>query len=67
MALHAAWRGESDDGYDAELEAGGDDEAMMEDYGSAGSERNEAMARRVEAIRNKYRPPVVGGSKRNVD
>ena len=65
VALHAAIRGEADDGHDVELEAGGDD---IDEFAVSTPERSEAMAARVEAIRNKYRPPPInGGTKRNID
>ena len=54
VALHAAIRGEADDGHDVELEAGGDD---IDEFAVSTPERSEAMAARVEALRNKYRPP----------
>lgn len=64
-ALHAAMRGQADDGADIELEAGGED---FDPFGGPPPERNEAMAERVEAIRQKYRPPPShGGTRRHVD
>lgn len=64
VAVQAAIRGEADSGADVELEAGGDE---LDEFAVSTPERNEAMAARVEAIRNKYRPPIHGGTKRNVD
>lgn len=60
LSLHAALRGEEVDV--DELEGGGVDDDGFEHIG-----RTDAMAKRVEEIREKYRPPRVPSGKRNVD